>query len=174
MKERPIGISILSVLYILGGLAILVMQLFLSGAISEGMESIGISGLYSLFAIGFLGFLGLSAGIGMWTGKRWGWYLGTFYLLYSVARSTNAILMIPSLVEQFGAPEGGVDKYYIKYGGRIFFHSLLTLYFFKGNVVEFFGVGNTNPWKRFGILFGATVFFLIVMTIISIMSGSDA
>lgn len=157
MNKRPVGVTILAVLNLLGGLALLLMQTILWNKLGEGLQSIGISSAVGFAALVFLGVLGVSAGIGMLTGKRWGWWVGAFCLCYSVARNLNALIMIPSLVEQHGAPDASVAKFYVKFAGRAIINSLLALYFFKANVVEYFRVGEIAAWKRFTILLAATI-----------------
>lgn len=157
MNKRPTGISILAVLYLLGSLVLLAFQLILADPLSSAVEPLGVSNLYAMVAIGFLGVFGIVAAVGMWTGKKWGWWLGALYLFYSVFRNANTLWIIPDIVREFGEPEGGVTRYYIKHGGRIIVGSLLILYFFKFNVVKYFQVDGVGPWKRF--------FLLIVMTI---------
>ncbi len=170
MRKRPIGVSILAVLYIIGGIGVLGIQLFMGGALAQAFNLIGISSISAVISILFLGILGIAAGIGMWSGKKWGWWLGAFYLMYSVERNINALIIIPCLVEQFGTPESGLVKYYIKHGGRIILHSLLVLYFFKSNVEAYFQVDNLNAWKRFFKLAGATVIAFGAAIVSSILS----
>jgi hypothetical protein len=170
MRKRPIGISILAVLYIIGGIGVLGIQLFMGGVLTQAFNLIGISSISAVISLLFLGILGLAAGIGMWLGKKWGWWLGAFYLMYSVARNINALIIIPNLVEQFGTPESGLAKYYIKHCGRIILHSLLVLYFFKSNVEVYFQVENLNVWKRFLKLFGATITAMGAAIVSSILS----
>lgn len=165
-NPRPTGITILSILYFVGGIGLFVIPFIFRGSSLEGFETIGVSEIGAYLSIGFLALLGIFAGIGMWIGKKWGWWLGAFYILYSIARNTNALIMIPLVVEQFGAQDIEVTRFYIKHGGRVIFHSLLLLYFFKSNVVDYFSVGEIGPWKRFGILLGILtgvfVFFALV------------
>jgi hypothetical protein len=83
----------------------------------------------------------------MWLGKTWGWWLGTFYYVYSIFRNANALITIPALVEQFGEPTRGAEYYYVKHGTRIIIHFFLILYFYKGNVVNYFNLGEYPKWK---------------------------
>jgi hypothetical protein len=170
MQKRPVGITILAVLYIIGGVGIFAVQLFMGGAISQVFDLFGISSMLAVVAILFLGGSALAAGVGMLLGKKWAWWLGAFYLMYAVARNINAIIMIPTLLEQFGTPEAGVAKYYIKHGGRIIIHSLLVLYFFKSNVEAYFQVENVNAWMRVFKLIGATVTIMGAAIVSSILS----
>ena len=169
MQTRPIGISILSVLYIIGGIGtlgitILNIQVLMGGTASQVFDKLEVSSIYAVISILFLGILGLAGGIGMWCGKKWGWWLGAFCLMYSVARNINALIMLPILAEQFGAPEAGLAKYYIKHGGRIVINSLFVLYFFKSNVEAYFQVERLNAWKRFFQLLGATVGIILIIS----------
>jgi hypothetical protein len=106
MRERPVGITILALLNLLGGAAVLVIQAVQWNKLAESLESIGVSSAIGFAAILFLGVLGVGAGIGMLIGKHWGWWAGAFYLFYSVARNLNILLMIPSVTERSDGPEG--------------------------------------------------------------------
>ena len=110
MKNRPIGISILAVLYILGGVAILGLQIGTSGALQEAFKEMGIATILGTLSLTFLGVLGVAAGIGMWRGKVWGWWLGAFYLTYSVARSANALFLMPMIAEQYNVAPTELTK----------------------------------------------------------------
>lgn len=164
--KRPIGITILAVLYFLSGLAILGMQVAFYRQLNEGLGNVGVSAVVAQLGILFLAALGLAAGTGMWLAKRWGWWLGAFYLTYSVARSINALIALPGLLEAVGGSAGSGAKYYIKYGGRVVIHSLICWYFFTPKVEAYFGVADISRKKRVGGLVAATagvgaVFFLL-------------
>jgi hypothetical protein len=99
IKERPLGISILATLKLLESLVLLALRIFFPGALSSGMESIGISSPYVMTTISFLGVLGLATGIGMWRGKKWGWWLGALCLSCAVAIDTGVLLTVPEPVK---------------------------------------------------------------------------
>src|SRR5262245_56621012 len=152
---RPVGISLLAALYILSSLLLIGIALLGPGSTTTEMDKLGVSMVQIVIGSVFVGALGLAAGVGMWTGKRWGWWLGAFYLFYSIARNANALRMLPDIAERFGANEAGVAKHGFRFGGRIVVSSLLILYFFKSNVVTWFGVGAMPGWKRVALLAGA-------------------
>lgn len=104
--KRPVGITILAVLYFLSGVAILGMQVAFYRQLNEGLGGVGVSTVVAQLGIFFLAALGLAAGTGMWLAKRWGWWLGAFYLTYSVARSINALIVLPGLLEAAGGSAG--------------------------------------------------------------------
>lgn len=45
-----------------------------------------------LASIIFPGVIGITAGSGLWWGKKWGWWLSAFYFLYALARQLNTLL----------------------------------------------------------------------------------
>jgi hypothetical protein len=84
----------------------------------------------------FLAILAIASGVGMWTGAKWGWYLGSFYYMYSVIRCIFAIVNVYLLFDQLPADEvtamsRGPAYHYFKFGGRAVIHALIFLYFFK-------------------------------------------
>lgn len=167
MKKRPIGISILAVLGVIGGVAILVMQAFIAKHYGAAAEHTGVSAISMLVNLIVLGIWGLLSGIGMWIGKKWGWWLGATYISYSVLRNLNALLTISEIVAQ--NPDQSIDatKYYIKHIGRVIIHSLIACYYFKANVLEFFGYPIERRWKRILAYIGITILIFITLATIT-------
>ena len=102
---RPLGISILSWLHILGGAGAGIAMLFLGSqsANPEAQESVAATGISSglpVFVAVLLCALSFACGVGMWTGRLWGWYLGSFYWMYTILKSVNALIPMPSLGSQ--------------------------------------------------------------------------
>ncbi len=155
--KRPVGITILAVLYLIGGVAVLGLQLAMAPKLIAGFERSGIPAIQAHVALGFLGMLGVAGGVGMIRGKPWGWWLGAFYLTYSVARSAHALLLLPRIAAQFNASADLLAPHYVKFGGRIVVHSLICWYFFTSGVEEFFAVAGTPRWKRLVLLIAATL-----------------
>jgi len=59
----------------------------------------------------------------------------------------------------------------IKHAGRIVIHFLLFLYFFKGNVLEFFSLATLSKAKAVGILVGVCIAVTAAFSTISLLSG---
>ena len=112
----------------------------------------------------------------MWKGKRWGWYLGSFYYLYSVVLNANALITVPILMRSMSAQDiadmSRTPSYYVvKHSVRLVVHFLLYLYFFRMNVREFFSLSNDPKWKP--VLAEAAIcvsIVLIVNVLIRIMN----
>ena len=148
MNQRPKGISIISVLSFIGGLIILAVLVWTPSNDLAGLDAVGFSSSLFLLAYGFLGIISFAAGIGMWTGKKWGWWLGAFYLAYAILRNANALFAIEGLIEQFGEPEDGVGSLYFKHGGRVITNSLVLFYFFRSHVTAYFNVDSIKNLKN--------------------------
>jgi len=156
-KERPRGISILSVFHIAGGVFRVIVAIYLVAQFSKNPEvqqRIAMLDLPpALFVITtiFISSLAIASGIGMWKGRQWGWYLGSFYHLYIVARNANAFATIAMLMSfllpgELTDMSRGLSYDYIK-PVRIIVHFLLYIYFFEGNVRNFFSNAGQSKWR---------------------------
>lgn len=155
---RPTGISILAVLHIVGGVLGFMVTMFLvvqfgrNQEAQQALTALGLPPALLIAAIVFIFGLAIASGIGMWKGRKWGWYLGSLYYMYSVVRNANALITIPMLInsippEELAGARHGPSYYYVKHGGRVLVHFLLYLYFFKSNVREFFSLAEQKKWK---------------------------
>lgn len=175
--KRPIGTSIIAILHISGGFLGIIFMIFMSVKVyylPETLEKINILGLppsLLIIAIFFVLVLALASGIGMWTGKKWGWFLGSFYYMYSIVRNSTALITIPMMInsmppEEVAEMSRGPSYYYIKHGLKIIIHSLIFLYFFKSNVIDFFTMNEYKKWKPILIQLSICAIIVIVVNII--------
>jgi len=170
MVARPVGVSILAALHFFGGLLLFGAQFLLLAnlqAVDETLRSVGIPPAMLIVSVMFLSILAIASAIGMWKGAKWGWWLASFYYVYSIFRNGSALLTVIAMADQLEGGSRGPEYYIIKHGGRIIFHSFLVLYFFKGNVLEFFGTETVNKPKAIGILVGICVIIVVTTSAIS-------
>ncbi len=174
--ERPIGITILSLPHLAGGLIGILFVIFFLPRIQdkpeafEAMIKMGIPPVLLLVSIVFILVLMCLSGIGLWMRKKWGWFLGSFFYVYSIVRNLNALIVIPSLLSGISPAElsemtHGPNFYYAKYGIRAIVHTLIYLYFFKQNVCKHFDLHKNRRWVAFIahciICIGIVMFFSI-------------
>ncbi|TWT89093.1 hypothetical protein Mal64_25850 [Pseudobythopirellula maris] len=169
--KRPVGVAILMVLHLIGGVLLLGMTIFLAVLDPEAefwqmMQQVGLPQVLLVAGMLLLSLLAIGSGVGMWLGTRWGWWLTAFYYAYSVARNASALLSPGMIAEEFGEPEEGLTKHYLKFGVRVVIHALLLAYLFKQNVLAYFGMSGVSKGKSFGALALAVValfalFFLL-------------
>lgn len=157
-RQRPLGISILAILNFVGGILIGAMQLSVLtrlGDLQESLRVVGLSPILVVIGATFLAALGVAAGVGMWLGRTWGWWLGAFYNVYGIARNTSALITVARLADELDGGARGPGFYLVRHGGRIVIHALILLYFFKGNVLHYFGLDGLPKWKALSALVGA-------------------
>jgi hypothetical protein len=155
---RPIGISILSWLHIIagtgGGAVSLLLLLSMSGnpRTQEVLAALGIPPPLLAISVALIFGTTLASGVGMWKGRPWGWYIGSFVYAYSVTRNVIALFSVHSILDSL-PPDAvansshGPEYYYLKYGARVLVQFLIYLYFFKSNVRSFFGLSEAKKWK---------------------------
>lgn len=157
VRDRPLGITILSILHFVGGVALaigLVAFAFVrvDPQVTQALSEIGIPLPLLIAGIGFLAVLGIASAIGMWKGKTWGWYLGSFSFAYAIVRNVNALVAVYDLsnvlpAEELADASRGPGYYYMKFGIRTVVSLLLFMYFFKANVRAYFGLVEARLWK---------------------------
>jgi hypothetical protein len=75
------------------------------------------------------------------------------------------------MADQLEGGSRGPEYYMVKHGGRIVIHFLLFLYFFKGNVLEFFGLETLSKAKAVGVLVGICIAITVAMSAIGLISN---
>ena len=166
--DRPVGVAILAWLQMVCGGACLVIGIMLLLTAKDYrqeidvMASIGIPTVMLGPVTTLIGALSLSAGIGMWLGKRWGWFLSALLFAYGVSRNFVALLTIPGLIasmptEVIAEITHGPAYYYFKHVTRVIVQGLLYLYFFRKNVQAYFDVKYVRKWKPVAIQWAACV-----------------
>ena len=165
--SRPIGVSILSVLHFLGGFLLLAAQALMLAnleAVEESLQIIGIPPVLLILGVMFLTVLVFASAVGMWMGTKWGWWLAAFYYMYSIFRNATALYTVLSMADQLEGAHRGPGYYFAKHSIRIIIHFLLFLYFFKGNVLDFFGLEDIEKGKAVTIIVGICLTITVVLT----------
>ncbi|URJ46522.3 hypothetical protein MF628_001067 [Paenibacillus polymyxa] len=151
--ERPLGVSISAILLIFNGALLLVTQLLTLNALNEASTLVGICrGMFQGF-IALLGLAGTTAGVGMLFGKKWAWWLAVFYFTYETMHYTCAILFIPDVPPTLGGVQLNTALYYVKYGMRIIWNLLFTLFMCRSKVTGFFQTSESSKWRACIVLF---------------------
>lgn len=171
---RPVGVSLLAVLHIVGGVGlavVLLIGLAYLGNTSQSrnrdgllqvLNSNGISPALLLFGILFLLGIALASGIGLMLGSRWGWRVAIFYYTYSISRNLNALVFFAGATEALQNSSRGPAYYFAKHFARVAISILVLCYLMKPKVCDYFGVNESQKGRMIGILIGTgiTVFAL--------------
>ncbi len=167
MNNRPLAITILAVLNFIGGVGIILVQLLYSEQFNSTANEFGFSAGLLQVAIGFLGVIGVASAIGMWTGKRWGWWLGAFYYCYAVFRYGNAIFAVFSLSDLLENSSRDLTYYISKNAFQLLLNALIVLYFFSKRALAWFKYDVLSKAKAILLLLGINIFMLIFIRVIS-------
>jgi len=143
--DRPLGVSLLAGLNLLGGLVLCGMLAFLllQGITFAPVQDLGI---YPPLLIGgflLVGLVLIGAGLGMLQGARWGWWLGIFSQVYTIVRNASALVIVPGMEDSL-AVEREFQLQVLRLATRSVVSVLLIGYFFRRNVLEYFGLEELN------------------------------
>ena len=166
-RQRPLGLSLLAFLHFGGGAVLGVMLIVNYGKLMNPGQVAGVSPASVVIGTGFLSFLGMAAGIGIWMHRQWGWWLGAFYYVYSIARNASVLLLILGTVDEMQGGTRGPSYYIAKHAGRIAVHFLILLYFFKSNVLAYFGLEHLSKSKAISTLVGACATIGVVGSLVT-------
>lgn len=156
--KRPKLISVLAFFCFLSGLLSISLLLSNNDFVQE-IFFLDISTIY--FSVLLLGIIYLGSGIGMWLGKRWGWYLGAICYCYAIIRNSFALVQLSQILRVFNDLQQEAGLGYFKFFARIIGNGLILSYFFKSNVINYFQVNNRSNWKKAGLVLGVTLIIFL-------------
>ena len=169
-RKRPLGVSILAVLEVISAISLVAMQVAWGDTLSTvSVETTG-SAFAGYYSMAVYAISGMIAGVGMWLGKRWGWWAGTFGLMLGVLRNAKTLLAIPGIVQQYGLTLDESLSAYFKYGSRVVVQPLWFLYYFKGNVLGYFGLKDLSKAKTMALLVFGVLLVFVLGTIIQLVT----
>ncbi len=148
MSNRPAGISILALIYIL-------------------ISSIGLISSISLPAVNWLAILsmlglGISA-VAFYMGQKWAWWIIATLTLISIIINVPQFYYIVTNSDLI--PD--IRKYYLKHGGKIVVQTLILLFMFSKPIIKFFSFKTLNRAKLSAILIAAVVVLFFVLKLFS-------
>lgn len=166
-KQRPIGITILSVLSLIGGIG-MVGVLMIYGKNLMGVTSIfNISALMIIGSVLFLGLWAIGSGVGMLLGKKWGWWMAGVYYVYAILRYLNVLVTVFSLADDLEATTSSIEYNFVKFSARIAGQIFVLSYLFKDHVREYFDVEQVSKLKAILYLIGIGIAIFAVAFILT-------
>lgn len=161
--KRPLFVTVLAVLSLFGGIGVLWV---IATIAFVRPEELPFSQTLVILSTLFLGFLDLFAAVGMFLGKRWGWWVTVFSFVYALARHLNQF----ALTIQLG-PDAFLDStqtygYYLLLGTVRMAVDLLILAYLSGaKVRRYFGTENINPKMALLKIIGLVLLIFVVVSI---------
>jgi hypothetical protein len=163
---RPVGISILAVLHAVGGVLICALGVYLVTQFKEQDRSSIIAWatitLTPLFAV-----LGIGTGIGLWLGKKWAWWLATFYYFQF---ALGGVIVLSSILVAHAAFDRPLTERSAeltgKHLGRLLIFSLLSWYMTRRNVFAHFEFQRLTRLRALCILAGVILLLAALLSLV--------
>lgn len=169
-EPRPIGVTLLALLHIVGGLigGLMVLLAFLTRNISDFSASIlGIPMWLAVIPLIVAMTLGFIAGFGLWSGRAWGWWMAVIYYTYSIMRNAGTVLLALMLTQGQESATIDVHRFVYKHGGRVLIDTLIMLYLFRRSILDFFDLYALPRIKTVAKVSGSIGAALTAMTLLA-------
>lgn len=164
--KMPALLRILAMLHLIAGgfmLVTMVQALARGVDLSAPAEIIGTSTSTMFAGMVFLALLGLATGVGMFSGRPWGWWVAAFYYVYAIMRAGNGMLFTIGFWDQLAAEgDRGPDYHLRKFGVRMALHALILVYLFSRPVIDYFGLERLSRWRAAAKLIGIPVVLYVL------------
>jgi|GEM_PF-2122957 len=156
-RERPLGIIILAAVLIIGaimGFGTFIYQQYQIQKLTSGDEFN--SGWYAAHTV-FLLIWKIVSAIGLWRGRKWGWWSGALLLLGSIFANIYAITSISMTVGSYILESSELMILCLKMVGDSIINALFVAYLFRKNVLTFCGLSESERLIRCLALLGASL-----------------
>jgi len=176
-KVRPIGITLLSVWYVVsGGVGLLLLIPFFSKQLHSSpdaaavLSAVGIPPFSIPFVASLVSALIVAAGIDMWKGNKGGWHIGSFYCFYFILVAMNDIFEAIVTIQIYfmaifmdpGEILGGMIFYLIKILIAFAIPIVIYAYFFTHEVKEYFNLTEVSNISMIFNHIGFSIFLAII------------
>ncbi|HVG07014.1 MAG TPA: hypothetical protein VNM67_04865 [Thermoanaerobaculia bacterium] len=158
VNKRPIGVTLLAILNLLSGIAIIVIAIFMGAGLNEidaDLEKIGASALLVRASALLLGGLFVATGFALWGGRTKGWWFATWVIGMMGVNTLLTAVTIGDLAANLGVSSIEVTPHRVKFLVRGLLYFAILFYLFRPRVLEFFGVGSESRGPAFLKLVGA-------------------
>ena len=137
--DRPLLVTLIAVLFVLGGIGTIFVNLGNWSLLDRAGQSISFEGslplAWLLTSVAYV-----VCGLLLFFGNAIGWYLLTYLCIATIFASGNVIMILQETGIEPTLMTGKTISWYTKAGLRILTHLLLQLYLFRQIVLNYFGV----------------------------------
>jgi len=157
-RARPVGVTLLAILNLVSGVAVVLMMLFMGGGLNEidaDLRKIGVSAVLVRLSVLLLGLLFIGTGVALWSGRTRGWWFATWVTGMMGARAFLAAVMVGDIASKVGASAATVGPRRITLLVRGVLYLAILAYLFKPNVLEFFRIGSQSRGRILLSVIGA-------------------
>lgn len=162
MKKRPGFLSLLAIMSILSGLAILCMEVWVTVNRIDPSSALGVSPILLNIVIGFMGIVALLSGVGMIKGRPWGWFAGVYYQIFNIGRNFLAFLYLFLSRGIYQAEGIDLGYQYAKFSVRILFSVMILYYFASEKLMDYFEIDQSKKKTHIIKLIGVGILTFII------------
>jgi hypothetical protein len=157
VESRPLGITILAVLHATGAVLFTVLLIFLI----MQLDTLGFDNVLTWFTLilgPLLAIVAIAVPIGLWQGKKWAWWLATYYYVQFAAGGVFVIgtVVIATIFLDRPITDHSIELL-IKHGSNIAIFSLFSGYMLKRKVRRFFRFQRLTPVRAILVCLAATL-----------------
>lgn len=156
IKRKPVFINVISTINIIGAVFIFYSLIIHSEQWINSSKKAGLENFDLHFSYGTIALLGILSGVGMFFGRKWGWWLGSFYYIDCGIRNLSRIILSPIVMKQLNII-GNFSYYFLRDGVKAVFCIFVIIYLFKKNVLEYFGLYRKSKFKYILIFIGINI-----------------
>lgn len=140
MNAIPLGVFLLSLLHLGSGIFLIYQLANGWSNVEKAAMDLGMPSWSLVVSVLFLGVLAIASGVGLISGKKWGWWFASFYYAYAIARYLSALLSLPGILGAHGDPVQDVGYQVAKLSGRVLISVFFMLYLFRDTVLGHFQI----------------------------------
>ena len=154
--RRPAYLGWLAGYLVIYGAVLCLLQLIAYSNLKQSGVAFDYSPLLLFTSIISLGVLGVAAGSGLMWGKKWGWWLTTFYFLYAFCREVNTLLNPAST---------GLEstRSWLSAGLGVLLSVVVLLYLYSHEILVHFQLEKFPRWISLSILLVAAAILVVVL-----------
>jgi hypothetical protein len=170
--KRPIGVTMLSILHVIGGMVVLVpfanvLILKDNNLLVRVASMLELPAIFQLAGLGLFSVMLIASGIGLWFAKSWGWWAAAFFYLDRTGISIIGLVLVSHLSNEPAVGPRGAGHYLVQYGIRILISVIILIYLFRGNVRTFFQLVHVPRLRCAAVLTASYVAFMVIVSLVA-------
>jgi hypothetical protein len=151
-RRPPIVIILAALHMIIGIVCIISSMIAIQSGLSLGQFTILIDSIP-------FGVLGIISAIGIWMGRRWGWFAAAFLYAYGILGYFQYAFQIPAYVEQQVSIS---NPYYYREIFYLILFSVMSLLLWRKEIQDFYDISHIPSFKKIIMVIGTTIIYIVI------------
>lgn len=170
MGDRPVGLTVLAVLHLLGGLFLCALTMLLGGMATAMGPALGVAKVIIVLSMLIVVIVPLASAVGIFIGERWGWWVSAYFYVHAISQNLQRIFLAGDVGAALGVQIDQAENLRVV-AVRSLISVLILMYLFQPKVLDYFNIVHDSRWKSLGILVGVHVALVIFVTIVNLLFG---